>query len=255
MSDEVENVDESAVETTEVQSAPVDQASEVASDQASTAASSEIVVGNQKFKDVSELSKAYSELQKTFTKSSQESAKERKTYEGTLKILSDLRKDPVAWQGFINAIAKKTEQAPEAPKPKLPEADNRYDDLERRVVEQEARAEYDAFMKKHPDLSAEELNEVVQRTIELEDAGRSRTLEEVYRTEFFERAAAKFYSKGENDTKDSLKKTQKANAMGSVTPTAAKSKPAPSYGAIKSNAAQNKWIMDRMKEAGFPDED
>ena len=54
---------------------------------------SEIVVGNQKFRDVSELVRAYENAQKGLTQSTQKYAKQIKAYEGVTSWLKGLQGD------------------------------------------------------------------------------------------------------------------------------------------------------------------
>lgn len=73
-------------------------------------------------------------------------------------------------------------------------------------------------------------------------------MEEVYRTEFFETAAAKFFSKGEAEATAKIKKNSEGAALTGAPPMAKQPPTGKRYGQLKGSKEQNAWMDRKMSE-------
>lgn len=225
-----------------------------------------LTIGNQVFKTPDELRDSYSGLQKTFTQKTQDHAREAGLYKSLASWLGNLKRDPVAWDRFKEYMrgGASPQQAAQATKadaasgnleqsqgrPQASADDGRWDDLHERLDKTENRVDYSDFVRRHPDLSSEEVSEILMRTAELAEEGKRRSLEEVYRVEFFDKAAAKFYEKGSKDLEASRKKSQEATSLGSVPPTAAPDRQGKRYGELHTEGDRDQHIANLFKKRG-----
>lgn len=214
------------------------------------------------------LKKAYSDALKGLTQATQANAKERKMYQGITEsmksILSDPRKreafgrllkgdfGPAAQEKAQDALANAQAQKPNTQQE--PQENPMLEEVSARLERLEARREYDSFISGHPELDSAEVRDVVLRTAELEEAGRSRSLEEVYRTEFFDKAAAKFYQKGESKAKAAQAEAAKSKVLGGAPPIN-KQAPKDTYGKAHSEVDKNQWLDRKMRELGIKFDD
>lgn len=227
------------------------------------AAPSHIMVGNQKFASQDDLVKAYQELQKGFTQKTQSHARELAAYKGVSKWLSDLRKDPDTYERFLSMLkngvpaaqaaqaAAQGAQTPQATRPQSDPYRDRFEAMERDMAMEKASREAERFMQKHPELSEDEFRQVVEKTIELQEDGRERSLEEVYRTEFFEMAAAKFHRAGEQKAREAQDKSRQGASLGSGPAASAAPKRGPRYGELKGDNAKDDFLREKLRSKGF----
>lgn len=184
-------------------------------------------VGNQKFKDGPELSKAYSELQKGFTQKNQEYTTKLKSYEGFERWLSDLKKDEAAWGRFVTFVrqgnspeqaAQKVEQGRQGqaqPSGQEAQEDPRFGDLEYQMTEVKAAVEYQDFRLAHKDMDQGLLRKVVTLAADKADGGDNWSLEMCYRWIMSDpEQAAKLVNTGQEQAKASLAKGQAVRTLG-----------------------------------------
>lgn len=188
-----------------------------------TVADASIVVGNQKFKDLEALKAGYSELQKGFTKKTQEYSGKLKAYEGFAQWVGDLKKDPAAWNRFVSYIrggatqqqAAKAVQAEQTSEEPEEQDDPRFAQLERQHEETAAAVEYLDFRSVHSDMDQETLKKVITMAADKADEGENWSLEMCYRWLAAEGGAqAKMVAAGQEQVQQSLAKGQKATALG-----------------------------------------
>lgn len=221
----------------------------------------EIVVGNNRYPNLDAFVKAHQELQKGFTQKTQQFSRELAVYKGISKWFADLRRDPDRYERFLSMLkngvpmAEAAQAAKSAPAASPQQAEDpyreRFEAMEREMAMDKATREAERFLAKHPELSEEEARQVIERTIELQDEGRERSLEEVYRTEFFDMAAAKFYSKGEQNAKSAQEKSAKGSSLGSVPPAGQGKPKSPKYSELKGTNAKDDWIRQKLAAKGF----
>jgi hypothetical protein len=227
-----------------------------------------IVVGNERFDNIEAFKKSYLDFRKGFTQKSQSWAaekkkweEEKKLYSATSEIVKKLRNNPEAFAAFQallaggvspNQAARQAvqETAPDTQRREASPSDPRVDQLLERVERQEIQRSFESFVNKHPYLSPEEVRQVLMRTMELEDNGVTRSFEEVYRNEFFELAAAKFYSKGQKEAAESAKKSRQGGTLGSVAPTAPPPKKQKRFLELESSEEQDEYIRKMLRDAG-----
>ena len=259
-----------AVETTAGQTdpgttLPSDVQAPAAGDQAAGSAvnPSEIAVGNQKFRDVGELAKAYENAQRGFTQKTQEHSRQMKAYESLGQYLKAMQSSPERWKKFISAIeADKAGLAPQgvqAPQQPAQGGDRVVvDGLSDRIERAEAQIELQRFQKSHPDVTEEQMERVFDLIDSADQRGERWNLEVAYRYDAHEQNAAKLVSEGQKKAEQAMVKSRQATALGSAPTSAAASKPKGEqpWHKLQGAALQNKRIAEMLDKAGIKfDED
>lgn len=219
-----------------------------------------LVVGNQRFKDVEDLKRAYAESQKGYTQATQKHSREIGAYKWISEKLKEAeQRDPeglrqwVSWlQGKPRAQQEKIlkgmqEQAPEQDNSELEAVKDRLD-------RQEVLSERNEFISSHPDLSAQEVNQVIQQVIDWDDEGKERSLEEAYRYLSFDKLSGKLAQSAEKKATESVTKGKQSTVLGASASSAqgrAKANPFPWKG---SENEKNAAILAKLKELGYTED-
>lgn len=229
LDNEADQVNESAVEGSAVEQSQ-DKAGAQPNQASEAVTLSEFAVGNQDFKTLDALKKAYAESQKGYTQKTQEWAKKEKSYKYLHEALAPYRNDKAKWDRLMafldkgeSALGASQQPAPAAQPATLPpEFLKRMESQEDRLSRYEAENELSSFRQSHPDLAEEEVRLVIEQVIKWDDQGKDRTLEEAYRWLLPEKIGAKQAAVAEQKAKADAERKKSAASLGS-TPTGAQS--------------------------------
>lgn len=212
-----------------------------------------IRVGNQTFKTHADLAKAYEELQRGFTQSTQKYSEQVKAYQAYDEYLKSLGPEGrKAMLDFVNQRRQGTTAAaptaPQVAQPTQPTDDR----LERIALETSAKVQFMEFRQAHPNLTVNELGKVADVVERYENKGIEIDMEDAYRIAYFEQAQANAQSAGQKKAEQAIKESRNAT---SVAPTAASAGAVPPGPAKKFNTRlsledQNEVLRRYAKEFG-----
>ena len=224
LDNEADQVEESAVDGGNVEQS---QDKAVAQpNQASEAVTlSEFAVGNQDFRTLDGLKKAYAESQKGYTQKTQEWSKKEKSYKYLHDALAPYRNDRAKWDRLMSFLDKgeaviggAKQESPVQPANIPPEFLKRIESQEDRLSRYEAENELTAFRSGHPDLAEGDIRLVIEQVLKWDDQGKDRTLEEAYRWLLPEKLGAKQAVVAEQKAKADVDRKKSAASLGG-TPT------------------------------------
>lgn len=217
----VEGGGEQQVDTTKVEATQAAPVGEQPAAGGAVQSDAGIRVGNQSFKTQAELAKAYEDLQRGFTQSSQKYSEQLKAYQAYDEWMKSLGQEGrKALAEFVSQRKQGQQAAPAAPQAPATQPQQAADTsaVERQLMELQAQVEADRFMRTHQHLSVEQFNRVCDVVERYEKRGVTIPLEDAYKLVYFEEAQAQAQRQGQQKAEEAIKQSRNATA---VTPNAA----------------------------------